>query len=67
LKKHDYSLPKPWTEGGLSSMEATMCGRSLAPLFAFKGHRRAIANPLSYIKTNRQDHPFDELLIPKQQ
>jgi len=60
----DYSLPKPWTQRGLGVMSMTMAYRSLSAAMAYEGHREMITSPISYIHTNRPDHPMDGILCP---
>lgn len=58
----DYSLPKPWTDNGLGIMRMSMANRSLSAAMAYEGHRDVLVSPISYISSNRVDHPFDRLL-----
>jgi len=60
----DYSLPKPWTNRGLGVMSLTMAYRSLSAAMAYESHREMITSPISYIVTNRPDHPMDGILCP---
>ncbi|SAK59736.1 hypothetical protein AWB81_01887 [Caballeronia arationis] len=62
----DYSLPKPWTDEGLGVMSLSMLSRSLSATMAFEDHREAITDPISFISTNRMDHPFDVALCPRE-
>lgn len=64
MKRHDYSLPKPWTTAETGVMKLSMAGRSEAPFMAYEGHREGIVNPLSYTHTNRPDHPMDAIVCP---
>lgn len=64
IEKGDYSLPKPWTGAGLGVMKLSMAYRSLASAMAYEGHRDIITDPLSYVMTNRIDHPMDGVLMP---
>lgn len=66
LEHQDYSLPKPWTSSGIGVMSESMKMRSLTATFAFKGHRDVIINPLSYVVTNRPDHPMDAIVLPSE-
>jgi hypothetical protein len=47
-------------------MKMSMAYRRLAGAMAFENHREIITSPLSYIETNRVDHPFDGVLMPRQ-
>lgn len=60
----DYALPKPWTNRGLGVMSLTMAYRSLSAAMAYESHREMITSPISYIVTNRPDHPMDGILCP---
>lgn len=62
----DYSIPKPWTKNSLGVASTTMTGRSMGPMMAFEHHKEVLANPWSFLKTNRMDSPFDWLLTPDQ-
>jgi hypothetical protein len=62
----DYSLPKPWTSRGLGVMSMSMAYRSMAAAMAYENHRDMITSPLSYIHTNRPDHPMDGILCPSE-
>lgn len=62
----DYSLPKPWTQQSLGIMKLSMANRSLAPAMAYEGHQQVITDPLSYVETNRPDHPMDGILMPNE-
>ena len=64
MEGHDFGIPKPWTTSGLGIMKLTMAGRSLASTMAYEGHREIITDPLSYVETNRMDHPMDGVLMP---
>ena len=63
-ENEDYNLPKNGTKAGLGVMKNTMLYRSLAPAMAFENHREVIVNPISFIKTNRPNHPMDAILMP---
>lgn len=65
-KNYDYSLPKPWTSSGVGVMRNTMKYRSLASQMAYQGHHETIMSPTSYLLTNRVDHPFDAILMPRE-
>jgi hypothetical protein len=62
----DYSLPKPWTDEGLGVMSLSMLHRSAAAAMAFEDHREFLTDPVSFISTNRMDHPFDFALCPRE-
>lgn len=62
---YDYALPKPWTSRGLGVMKNSMAYRSLAPAMAYEGHHDIITSPMSYLLTNRVDHPLDNILMPE--
>lgn len=62
----NYSLPKPWTTGGVGVMKKTMSFRSLSGAMAFENHVRVILNPDSFALTNRVEHVFDALLMPRE-
>lgn len=62
----DYALPKPWTNSGVGVMKKTMVYRSLSATMAFENHVRAIVNPDSFALTNRVDHVFDAILMPRE-
>jgi hypothetical protein len=62
----NYSLPKPWTTGGVGVMKKTMSFRSLSAAMAFENHVRVILNPDSFALTNRVEHVFDALLMPRE-
>jgi len=64
IEKGDYSLPKPWTSSNLGVMKLSMAYRSGASAMAYEGHRDFITDPLSYVNTNRIDHPMDGVLMP---
>lgn len=61
---NNYNLPKPGTERGLGVLRYLMNRRSLAATMAYQGHKDVIADPVSYLGTNRMDHPFDSILMP---
>lgn len=63
---YDYSLPKPWTKSGLGVMRNTMAYRSVSVSTAFERQRDVLINPESYVLTNRPDHLFDYLLMPRE-
>ena len=63
-EKGDYSLPKPWTERGLGVMSKSMAYRSLSAAMAYEKHHEVITSPISFIHTNRPDHPMDGILCP---
>lgn len=60
----DYALPKPWTERGLGVMKNSMAYRSGSAAMAYEGHHDFITSPMSYLLTNRVDHPLDYVLMP---
>lgn len=62
----DYSLPKPWQMGGVGVMKKTMIYRSLAAAMAFENHVKVILNPESFALTNRVEHVFDTILMPRE-
>lgn len=62
----DYALPKPHTESGLGVMKNTILYRSMAAFMAYERHSEAIFAPESYYLTNRTDHPFDAIMMPKE-
>lgn len=62
----NYSLPKPWTTGGVGVMKKTMSFRSLSAAMAFENHVRVIVNPDSFALTNRVEHVFDAILMPRE-
>jgi hypothetical protein len=62
----DYSLPKPWTTQALGIMKLSMANRSLAPAMAYEQHQQVITDPVSYVETNRPDHPMDGILMPNE-
>lgn len=62
---NNYALPKPWGECGLGVMRASMANRSLSAAMAYEGHREIIVSPISFINTNRAEHPMDGLICPE--
>lgn len=62
----DYALPKPWTDRGLGVMKASMAMRSLSAVMAYEGHHDIITSAMSYVITNRIDHPMDMLVMPRE-
>lgn len=62
----DYSLPKPWTKSGLGVKNNTMKNRSLSTAMAFERHPEVILSPESFVFTNRPEHVFDGLLMPRE-
>lgn len=62
----DYSIPKPWTKGGLGVMRPTMDNRSLGPRMAYERHYNVFVNPMSYVLKNRVETPFDGILMPRE-
>lgn len=62
----DYSLPKPWTMAGVGVLRNTMNFRSLSATMAFENHVKVILNPDSLALTNRTEHVFDALLMPRE-
>jgi hypothetical protein len=65
-ENNDYSLPKPWTTSQPSVLSMTMKGRSLSVLMAFEKQYEALADPVSFLHTNRFDHLFDGIYTPTQ-
>nr|DAK22756.1 MAG TPA: DNA-directed RNA polymerase alpha chain [Caudoviricetes sp.] len=65
-KDGDYSMPKPWTDSGVGVMLETMTHRSLGPYMAFQTQDKVLTNPLSFTNTNRLDHLFDYMLLPRE-
>ena len=65
-ERHDYSLPKPWTESGLGVRAKTMNYRSLSVTMAYQGHSDVFVSPDSYNLTNRPEHLFDAILCPRE-
>lgn len=62
----DYSLPKPWQMGGVGVLKKTMNYRSLSAAMAFENHVKVILNPDSFALTNRVEHVFDAILMPRE-
>ncbi len=62
----DYSLPKPWTQNGMGVLKKTMIYRSLSAAMAFENHVKVILNPDSFALTNRVEHVFDAILMPRE-
>jgi hypothetical protein len=62
----DYGLPKPWTNAGVGVSRVTMAYRSIASHMAYERHHEIISDPTSYTYTNRVDHPFDSILMPRE-
>lgn len=63
---YDYGLPKPWTTEGVGVMRNTMSYRSLSATMAYQHQANMILSPHSYILTNRVDHVFDGVLMPRE-
>ena len=63
---YNYDLPKPWTTKGLGVLKQLMLQRSLSGQMAYQNHRVTYLEPLSYINTNRLNHVFDCILLPKE-
>ena len=59
-------MPKPWTDSGVGVMLETMTHRSLGPYMAFQTQDKVLTNPLSFTNTNRLDHLFDYMLLPRE-
>lgn len=62
----DYALPKPHTESGLGVMKNTILYRSMAAFMAYERHSEAIFAPESYYLTNRTEHIFDVIMMPRE-
>lgn len=60
----NYHLPKPWTERGIGVKETIMQYRSLSATMAFEDHRDVLTNPLTFLLSDRPDHPLDFFLTP---
>jgi hypothetical protein len=64
-KDNEGALPKPWTDSGIGVYETTMLIRSLSPALLYKGVNRYFTSPVSFLQTNRPDHPMDYLILPQ--
>jgi len=63
---NNYALPKPDGKRGFGVMRRIMAMRSLSASFAFQQHREVILSPQTYLVTDRPDHPYDALLMPRE-
>lgn len=64
--ENDYSLPKPWSKSGIGVMGVTMAMRSLSATMAFEKHAIIFSSVKSFIIGNRQNHPMDAILMPRE-
>lgn len=61
-----YHLPKPNTDRGIGVRSAIMSYRSLSAAMAYEDHKEILTNPLTFLLTERPDHPLDHLLMPNE-
>ena len=58
----DYALPKAHTSSGLGVMRLLIQNRSVSAMMAYERHRAFFLDPASYLKDNRFEGIFDQLL-----
>lgn len=58
----DYSLPKAHTTSGLGVMRLLLQNRSVSATMAYERHKSFFLDPASYLKDNRFEGIFDQLL-----
>lgn len=64
LENGDHRLPVPAWEGEISPYRDNMRLRSMGVSMAYQGQGKELISPKSYIKTNRPDSVYDNLLVP---
>lgn len=62
----DASLPKPWHKHTVAGMGNIINHRSLSAQLSYQEHSKVLADPKSFLITNRMDSPMDEMFVPEQ-
>lgn len=61
--QRDYRLPKPGISGVFEKYTRLMQGRSLAGAMAYEKQHEPLNNPSSFQNVERNDHPYDLVLL----
>lgn len=61
-----FRIPKAWDKPIKGTLREMYEGRSVSALMAYEGHKKTLIDPEQYLHTNRPDHPFDWLLMPRE-
>jgi hypothetical protein len=59
----DYRLPKPGLSGVFEKYNKIMLNRSLSVAMAFEKQHHPLNNPGSFLYTDRNDHPYDTIVM----
>ncbi|MNF23943.1 DNA-directed RNA polymerase subunit beta' [compost metagenome] len=59
----DYRLPKPGIDGVFEKYNRLMLNRSLSGAMAFEKQHEPFNNPACYLTLERDDHPYDHVLL----
>jgi hypothetical protein len=65
-KNYDYRIPRGNTERGLATLNNLMAYRSFSTPLSYQGHATTLMDPMSYLITNRPDHPMDHMFMPQE-
>lgn len=65
-KKYDYRIPRGDSERSLATLNNLMAYRSFGPPLSYQGHAALLMDPMSYLISNRPDHPIDYMFMPQE-